>query len=369
MLSRRVTRHSICQLPSAQVCGECSRCYGCLASPYSYINPYALLSKTLFAPMPSRPLSLVFKIATPRLNDRNTHHLSPVLGASNNSATMSTSPATLDSGISASRRGKANFMSLSGEIRKMIYAYALTEERGLHYGIGPERVARLYLNNKPYKELRSYELEEANQLRYVNKQLYVETRGLGLRYNTVKFIDFADAAAFLQDYPQAAQRLQGMHISNYESNIASRDLQWQRPATRLVLSFLRENPHLPAKLALECASPNKPATLPTVMLYEMQFKQTTHILDRFYADESREEALHTCMDILQSPYDMAELDTTKAIFPPNLRFVLGDERFKRAVLEHNGRHAFAMSMDCMHHVRNGFDGWAETTVWLQAEGV
>jgi hypothetical protein len=260
-------------------------------------------------------------------------------------------------------------MSLSGEIRNMIHAYALTEERGLHYGIGPQRVSRLYLNNKPYKELRTYELEEANQLRYVNKQLYMETRGLGLRYNTVKFIDFADATAFLQDCPQAAQRVQGIHISNWQSNFSPRDLQWQKPETRLVLTFLRANPHIPAKLVLEYTSLDKPATLPIVMLYEMQLKQTTHILDRFYADESREEALRTCMAILQDPYDMAELDITKAVFPPNLRFLLGDERFDRAVLEHNCRDAFAMNTDYPHHVRNGFDGWAETTAWLQTEGV
>jgi hypothetical protein len=145
-----------------------------------------------------------------------------------------------------------NLLDLPPEIRNPIYEYALTEPRRLFYYKGPSGIASLHRiedeNPSPVPEeegeadwrkimilrqlplkgcswysiyprrplqqgvndqsivnrwvvatythrglnderiIHEYSFQEGNQLRFVNRQLYWETRGLGIRYNDIFFI-------------------------------------------------------------------------------------------------------------------------------------------------------------------------------------
>ena len=100
------------------------------------------------------------------------------------------------------------FLRLAGEIRNIIYAYALTnpdEQVVVYEDLGPLMAAmkadfadispterRACLMSTPFANkvtlfTDSSCVTEANQLRFVNRQLYYETRGLTLRYNNLSF--------------------------------------------------------------------------------------------------------------------------------------------------------------------------------------
>lgn len=73
---------------------------------------------------------------------------------------------------------RCRLLKLPAEIRAMIYEYALTEQGGLVISGGHLHSARV-----------DSEECDANQLKFVCKQLHAETKGLGLRYNILTIKD------------------------------------------------------------------------------------------------------------------------------------------------------------------------------------
>jgi hypothetical protein len=92
-----------------------------------------------------------------------------------------------------------NLLSLPREIRDEIYECVLTEEEGLWCSIGSGN----NLDTESWNSFRCYTRKdlssncESNQLRYVSRQLYYETRGLSLRYSDLIFESTALFCAFL----------------------------------------------------------------------------------------------------------------------------------------------------------------------------
>jgi len=87
-------------------------------------------------------------------------------------------------------------LQLPRELRDMIYEYALTEPGGLVADVvrGLDAWTRFRAaENEEHQEL------ESNQLRFVCRQLYVETSALGLRYNDLIFC-LPDEEAFVTVY-------------------------------------------------------------------------------------------------------------------------------------------------------------------------
>jgi hypothetical protein len=73
-------------------------------------------------------------------------------------------------------------LSLPGELRNQIYEYALTDENDLQCLVPVATTSSLRLVSPSKSTFRDF-----NELQYVCKQLYKETSGLELQYNTVVF--------------------------------------------------------------------------------------------------------------------------------------------------------------------------------------
>ena len=94
-------------------------------------------------------------------------------------------------------------LQLPRELRDAIYTYALTEPQHLHFRQDGE-IGHLYLKNPVWVIIKkSHGIKkrvrvpcEANQLRYVNRQLYEETNRLSLNLNDIVFETIADALIF-----------------------------------------------------------------------------------------------------------------------------------------------------------------------------
>jgi hypothetical protein len=89
------------------------------------------------------------------------------------------------------RKKKFSFLDLPSEIRNAIYEYALTEPEGLHYHhVGNELTASP--DRKQYTQRNKWR-GHANQLKFTCHQIYNETRGRGLQFNTLHF-KYSDAS-------------------------------------------------------------------------------------------------------------------------------------------------------------------------------
>ncbi|KAF2267464.1 hypothetical protein CC78DRAFT_566212 [Lojkania enalia] len=122
---------------------------------------------------------------------------------------------------------------LPAELLSIIYEYVLTEEKGLF------SLCKIPLDNstwpEQYTQLSSspHWLIESNMLKYVCRQLYHDTRGLGIRFNKVEFSNRWTYPAYMQflDFfkmcsPANQQRL-CVVITDKDNCIAS-----PRPATQ-----------------------------------------------------------------------------------------------------------------------------------------
>lgn len=79
-------------------------------------------------------------------------------------------------------------LSLSAEMRNSIIGFALYESGGLHYRSDLGGIDRLYASlDLVTKKMRHLYEFEANQLKYVCRQLYHETKGRVLELNTLTF--------------------------------------------------------------------------------------------------------------------------------------------------------------------------------------
>ncbi|KAF2640400.1 hypothetical protein P280DRAFT_518811 [Massarina eburnea CBS 473.64] len=86
---------------------------------------------------------------------------------------------------------EAYLLQCPAEIRNQIYMLVLKEPGGLQYHeeiVGTQTIGKLYTRT-PEGASDTHVATEANQLRFVNRQLHEETRGLGLKYNKIIFIE------------------------------------------------------------------------------------------------------------------------------------------------------------------------------------
>jgi hypothetical protein len=81
--------------------------------------------------------------------------------------------------ISARNQSKLPLLRLPGELRNRIYENALSEPEGLHYQFAKNQVPRLFSELEASPKAKRYSLE-ANQLKYVCRQLWHESKGYGL---------------------------------------------------------------------------------------------------------------------------------------------------------------------------------------------
>jgi len=82
-----------------------------------------------------------------------------------------------------------SLLALPRELRDIIYEYALTEEGGL---LLKDTYPKSFRGYRPYEHW-----VESNRLKYVCRQLYHETKGLGLKLNDLAFRSYRQAKDFV----------------------------------------------------------------------------------------------------------------------------------------------------------------------------
>jgi hypothetical protein len=123
------------------------------------------------------------------------------------SPAMSTDPPT----DTPSANGACYFLCLPGELRNIIYAYALHEPAGIRYSM--KDGGKLLVRGQGGGAESSPDLE-ANQIKFTCRQLRQETRGLGIRYSNLYFDRSLDAGYFLDSFNETHYRhLQALHIA------------------------------------------------------------------------------------------------------------------------------------------------------------
>ncbi|KAF1848609.1 uncharacterized protein K460DRAFT_403891 [Cucurbitaria berberidis CBS 394.84] len=107
--------------------------------------------------------------------------------------------------LARTKASQSPLLRLCGEIRNRIFEYALTSSTPLHHSLDTQTprfavtmvpVPQFLLNISQHpilieenvlRDLNLRQHPEFNQLKYVNKQLYAETAGLEIQYNTILF--------------------------------------------------------------------------------------------------------------------------------------------------------------------------------------
>ncbi|KAF1945688.1 hypothetical protein EJ02DRAFT_36333 [Clathrospora elynae] len=190
-----------------------------------------------------------------------------------------------------------DLFSLSGELRNYIYEYALSEPLGLRCLRGPDGVGRLCLQLKQelmnansdcygdkdgkatawdldflglqrmvradgrvftnVEEMPLIDGQIANQLQFVNHELRRETRGLGIRVNSITFTstqdgDYSVLRQFL-DFTKQLPQPQHKHLTTIV--LKDRGAQEWAVSLEAVSKFCRNNPRILVKMHKWKASP------------------------------------------------------------------------------------------------------------------
>jgi hypothetical protein len=205
-----------------------------------------------------------------------------------------------------------HLLDLPGEIRNSIYEYVLTEEKGVSYYAAGKDIGKgwLCLQDKPTAEICEAEKEQglpyednhtnelhtpnserllpfednqqditqgnkpfrlpaghhimANQIQFVCRQLAVETRGLSLRYNTIRVPNHQarDSSDICVEF---IRTLSPKQISRLRVVIVDMHRRWRNRSILLLMQFCYANPAIRLHLQL----PHQPfeLILPFFLLY------------------------------------------------------------------------------------------------------
>lgn len=178
--------------------------------------------------------------------------------------------------------GKCHLLELPGEIRNVIYSVVLAEKDKLKFvRYLPSPMGRLQSDWKMKVTDRTLTGEllatvssaDSNQLRLVNKELYKETNGLGLRYNSVAFENHEDASYFIRFCNQAKlQRIKEMHIcpkgDSWYDFLGVKHEYW------VVFNFLYLFPHAKVRLHSDDFYEQDVDTLESMAMQEKLFRGT-----------------------------------------------------------------------------------------------
>jgi hypothetical protein len=265
--------------------------------------------------------------------------------------------------------GYCHFFRLSGEIRNLVYAYALAVDQDgpLRYWPGSHGKGSIVAdettstNPAPTKRKKPGEKRpDANQLRLVNRQLRQETHGLILRYNHLRFGNVAHLAAFLKSCPS----FQFTHLRILE--VSSRIYMTTKPysvanvgAVEHVYDFCRQNPHVMVKNRNGTSISASPKNLFVWASHmEFRFRGSARLIKRIITSEIHQIYIAYWLEEM----DMSSLSEVHAIAPPNFRIFPTERyldeldlvRFRQAVLE---------DPDAEDLVDNDVEGGIET--WIQ----
>jgi hypothetical protein len=208
------------------------------------------------------------------------------------------------------------FLRLSAELRNEIYAFALTEERPIIFRRGADRVGRLYICNE-HGARQSNERDEANQLRFASRQLYIETRGLSIRYNSISFKSVRNTGIFLKSCRSHHRHIRKLHIRQ-AGRIKGTDPIWNSKHIHTIATFLCQFPRAIARLEVEGYDPHLARVYLHLVIAELLLKQTHHWAIALFARERVDSMVRGARLSMQKNC----LDHGVAILPPNFRICL-----------------------------------------------
>jgi hypothetical protein len=189
------------------------------------------------------------------------------------------------------------FFRIPTELRSIIYKYALTEDKPLslkkprdhaiYSALWPRLGYRHHLQILTTDSSHPHgvrKIPEANQLRFVNKQMYRETRGLSLRYNDLIFSTVEDADYFFEHC--ATAHLTKLRLVNIrwldQSTLGLPNAEIWKSTSR----FCGLYPHVTVHVNASNRSPNRPHTLLWLARYETHVRGTRHVLDALIEENS-----------------------------------------------------------------------------------
>jgi len=182
-----------------------------------------------------------------------------------------------------------HLLRLPGELRNFIYEYALTEERPLQVKRhGNDAAFKCYkqplMQSEGYHETQGLAkwpkdaFVEVNQLRFVNKELYAETRALELRYNDLDFESIEDANEFLKNCALSQQA----HLRTLTIHCAHIPSLGKVSSTKFTMRFCRAHPRANVRIEHDQDDPNVPLLLMRVAWREFRMRGTHKLLNEIF---------------------------------------------------------------------------------------
>lgn len=272
------------------------------------------------------------------------------------------------------------FLRLPGELRNLVYAYALSEPAGLEFRYDSQGIARLYHFGaaKPSPEISSTitdegleahggesEMSDANQLQYISRDIRRETRGIGIRYNRLTFDNLVNFMAFLETCPST-------HTKHIRHITIDRSLYTKRSQAESVdhvqkrskrrsefFDFCKSNASVTIRNPLKSWRQDDPWFITNTISLQIQFRKHSKLIYDFFTNEKTQRLLETSFRHAKSrPKDV----------PTNMHFYPTDEIFHedtfRTTVEGN-----AIIRSLLADVDGGIDRWVSVAKEIYKHGI
>ncbi|CAO2652285.1 Nn.00g005680.m01.CDS01 [Neocucurbitaria sp. VM-36] len=208
--------------------------------------------------------------------------------------------------------GICHFLELPAELRCMIYEFSLSQAEGIQYRPGSD--------GKTFKQRTKGSMpnsseSDANQLKYVSRQLFRETRDLEIRYNDLYFKTFEEAVKFLEIYPKADYR--HLRIIDIDETLFARD---PGPLIGAMFQFCIKNPHVLVREHCDGYKSNSAYFVLSATQTRYYFKTELDFAQRTVPDENRDA-------FLQPPISTSDMAKRWLPFPQNYRIFPAEDRF------------------------------------------
>lgn len=187
---------------------------------------------------------------------------------------------------------RCHLFLIPGEIRNTIYEYVLTKERAIRLERrGNDSQGKWYNgiasipgqhDMSTLASSLSDALLEVNQLRFVNKQLYAETRGLALRYNDMSCSAAKDITEFLEHCaPSHLCRIRLLTLPWADLMVPSSHaaVDWQP-----LLRFCGDFPKARVNVELTSLRPDSTSALLFMALHQLRVRGTHTLINAIFKD-------------------------------------------------------------------------------------
>ncbi|KAJ4375776.1 hypothetical protein N0V83_001053 [Neocucurbitaria cava] len=293
---------------------------------------------------------------------------------------------------------------LSGELRNLIYEYVLSEDTILHYHHGTNsgrgsilaRVPNINApeygglyggtttgktsndaipeGSKPVKWSLAKELDkvyyryDANQLKFVNRQLYMETRGLVLRYNQLEFGLIVDFAEFLKCCPK--HHYAHFRVLEVNHSIFLPDYVYNAgvpEAVEYVLEFCRRNPHVLVRDRLMDSVESIWFVVHFARL-QLYWRRSTQLLDKVL---NNSPARPVVLVVWREDNDMPSRPKIPGNLPENFRLCVKEKEVSETALQvwREACLASPRARRILSYVEGGIDVWVQAAREIIQSGI